>query len=245
MRIKNKVNYVIATFGDVRGSSSADPEINREYLKDYSYYLREHLKQLDKLKHNLSQITIVVNKLEYESESFIDYIDEISTSRKYKVLRRPSNEGISYGAYSYAYDTCGDDFDYYFFIEDDYIPVMNNFDKIFIKCFKEIENCGFLVAGGAECGISSSKVLHIIKDKYGVLPYSEPDSRSQVTFSSAFSEVGFKRECILKYKDFNISAGYWQHPSKAVWIYGDGPPILVPIQYLNPDIPRINVGKDY
>jgi RimJ/RimL family protein N-acetyltransferase len=127
-----KVNYVITTWSGPRRV----PNLN---------YLKNHLINLLTIKHNLSQITIVkpivegCNMSYYEIDSLINKFN-----CDVKILEKYDNMGQSYGQFFHAYETYKNEFDYYIFVEDDYMVDIDHFDKILVDEFVNQEVDGFL-----------------------------------------------------------------------------------------------------
>jgi RimJ/RimL family protein N-acetyltransferase len=127
-----KVNYVITTWSGPR----RDPNLS---------YLKNHLINLLTLKHNLSQITIVKPIVEgcdmsyYEIDSLINKFN-----CDVKILEKYDNVGQSYGQFFHAYESYKNEFDYYIFVEDDYMVDIDHFDKILVDEFVNQEVDGFL-----------------------------------------------------------------------------------------------------
>lgn len=116
-----RVNYVIATWSGNRRVPNKN-------------YLRDHILKLSTLKHNLSQVTIVkpiFNNLDEEYYNITKLIKEIGC--EVVILERHSNIGESYGQLFYTYETYKDNFDYYIFCEDDYLPHIDNFDTLLLE----------------------------------------------------------------------------------------------------------------
>lgn len=206
--INNKVNYVIATWSGPRRSG------NDGFHEDAALYLRKHLETLSQLDHHLGQITIAVPENSEEPEEFTNYLKTIpSTIRNtpVEILRR-KNIGQSYGSYSDAFLKYSDSFEFYIFIEDDYVFSKTNFDQILVQMFKSASNCGYLSSyvkhdlpnycnsrphAAVSNGISSTEVLQSIVDECGLLPYGGNstvkkvyDCTPQLNFSYAFLDVG-------------------------------------------------------
>lgn len=138
---------------------------------------------------------------------------------------------MSYGGWSDAYLQYRTDFDYYFFIEDDYVYVKDDFDSIMIETYQS-EQCGYLctlarmgrhnfVHAAISNGLASSSVLEKIVGLYGRLPYDCNDSfanynhydgDSQIGFSKAFVDNGFK----IADTTHRFRAPYWHPTDRAV-----------------------------
>jgi RimJ/RimL family protein N-acetyltransferase len=162
--MNSKVNYVITTWS----GSRREPNLS---------YLKNHLLNLLSLKHNLSQITIVkpivdgCNMSYYEVDSLISKFN-----CDVKILEKYDNVGQSYGQFFHAYESYKNEFDYYIFVEDDYMVDIDHFDKILVSEFVEQKVDGFLCSycgptptdpvGGASIsnGIISTNCLSKIYD---------------------------------------------------------------------------------
>ncbi len=127
-----KINYVITTWSGPRRA----PDLN---------YLKNHLLKLLSLKHNLAQITIVkpisigFNPVYYEVESLLSQFN-----CKVKILEKHDNLGQSYGQFFHAFQTYGVEFDYYIFVEDDYMPDIDYFETLLLSEYKSQDVKGFL-----------------------------------------------------------------------------------------------------
>jgi hypothetical protein len=129
-----------------------------------------------------------------------------SLNGRYYTYTRP-NIGGSFGGFNFAFEVS--DYDYYFFMEDDMIPVFPEYYRLALERFNSVENCGFLamvatiphkygfhVAGGT--GISSKKVLSELYSKFGMLPNSnkpwnhqEIIIRGEVPFTNEIYKMGY------------------------------------------------------
>ena len=182
----SKVCYVCCVyFGDRRCQVD-------EFEKDPLVYFREHVRSLFSLQHNLDKILFVVN-LEEEHRAIFERAREIAPSQiqgaQVELVER-ENIGMSYGAWSYAYQKYRGDYDYYIFTEDDYYFNVSNFDSYLVHKFRSLKNVGYLAAlamnptyghnwggmakvhAGNSVGISSSEVLEQLFQKFGMLPHS-------------------------------------------------------------------------
>lgn len=179
----NKVCYVCCVyFGDRR---CAVPGYNEDRL----LYIREHVKSLEEVAHNLDKIVFVFN-LEQEHFKFFEEAKNIIPERilgaNVEVITR-ENYGMSYGAWSDVYGKYRKHFDYYIFNEDDYFFVQDDFDKYLVDKFNSYTNIGYLCGAvmnpaphspwvthaGNSVGISSSKILDELFEKFGCLPHGK------------------------------------------------------------------------
>lgn len=200
-----KINYIIATWNGKR----FDARVNPKYYEDV---LKNHLKLLNEKKHNLSQITIM------KPISGIDnnyYNIELSGNTK---IIECKNEYQSYGQWLKASEKYVDLFDYFIFIEDDYIPVIDDFDNKLIEIYKEgTYLCSMTWGNGSifHCGISngiiSSNTLKKIINKIDFREWFNKYEKNnvfagkgtnfQIPFSRYFVENGIE---ILDYRDYYL-----------------------------------------
>jgi len=251
-RNRPKVNCVIACWSGSRRDQFAP------YDEDRTYYLRAQLKSLQKLEHRLDQITVVVPENPGEPENYTQFIaslpDYIGETKL--VVIRKENYGQSYGSYSHVYGKYRDQFDYYIFIEDDYIFVEDNFDTELVVTHQAMHNCGFLcslviedintpeIHAGIANGITDSKSLKLIWDKYGDLPHSNWDEAvlddvtkyntgPQIKFSRAFIEVGKGLyDLTFKYRAPFLSIGLLDVKKLLIYATMREQTLLAPVQYL-------------
>lgn len=119
-----KINYIIATWNGVR----VKPVNNIKY---YDNVLKNHIKTLNNITNSITQITIMKPKSgivnSYYNIELKDNIKIIDCENKYQ----------SYGQWLKATELFLNDFDYFIFIEDDYIPNVDNFDIKLIEIYEE------------------------------------------------------------------------------------------------------------
>ena len=175
-----------------------------ESKTDKFFFLKKQVEYLCKIKHDLDQITFVVNgdiPDGYEQEVF-------ALKEKFKLVTLSrENVGISYGAYSHAVDTFIDDFDFFIFSEDDFIFLQNNFDRIYKEKFYSIDNASMVTAVSqnydghnpkhASVSIygTSKEILKRIISDHGKLPFIDKDlgvayGGGQVYQTNLFFEYG-------------------------------------------------------
>lgn len=168
------------------------------------------------------------------------------------VVMDMENKGLSYGQWSRIFDHYRDEFSHYIFIEDDYVPVLDNFDQELHDMFEE-EDCGFLCGlyandgdnfGHGVCrtphsaisnGISSCQILDKVHGTNGFFLQNAKDSQQQVGFSKGFTDAGYAiKDWLHKYRCL-----YWPH-KEIFRMYWDNSmkDIIVPLQFLEE-------GKDW
>jgi hypothetical protein len=201
-----KTNYMIGTWSGKR---------LRDIFDQYGdvNYLKHHINQLNNISHGLTQVTIGYPSNPDESASYTEYITNLTQLNDGTpiVVMPMENDGLSYGQWSRIFEKYQNDFDYFIFNEDDYSPVTDNFDQIMLTKFNELEDCGFLCGlkfegdrykvpqgseplpchAGSVFGITSTKILKEIWQKYGALPHESGIKNGQMKFSDAFLECGY------------------------------------------------------
>jgi hypothetical protein len=146
------------------------------------------------------------------------------------------NYGMSYGAWSDAFDRNEDKYDYFIFNEDDYAFVENDWDSYLVNKFNSYEDCGYLCMvirephywndykkhAGHSTGISSNKVLKDVKNKHGYLPhskegdYSSNEQFGQVMQTFVMLELGYNIYDVRD--DYRVSFA-WTEPDSECDIY--------------------------
>lgn len=233
--------YVIATWSGQRRAG------NNVHHKNPIFYLENHFNQLRKFKHSLDKIILVSPTNGYEPGVFKRYISNLPSnigSTELELIRRP-NVGQSYGSYADAFKQ-RPDYDYYIFMEDDYAPVMDNFDEILIQMYEHSPECGYLCSyahsrppegphAAISNGIARNDILVKMRNQLGGIQYAGNitnkviySSDPQLEFSRAFMKIHTKIYDYLSYYNspFN-EAGILR-------MYGDKtlPTLIQPIQFL-------------
>ena len=185
-------------------------------------YLKKHIGQLQKLKHNLTQITIVVPHNPDEPEDFREYLNSL---KDIVVLDKSENVGASYGCWSWTYLKYKNKFDYYIFMEDDYYFIEDNFDKTMVEMYESSYNCGYLCGfvskkssthwPGNSNGIISSKVFDEYHKKAGGFLFDSEvkdgeytKESGQISFGKGFTKIGYKIHDITS--RYGCLHWYWQ-----------------------------------
>lgn len=230
------INYVLATWSGKRDSVPKTP------------YLTTHLEQLKSINHNLSQITIGYPYNPSELPDYTKYIKKLNKINDTPiVVESMENNGRSYGQYNRIFAKYKNQFKYWIFMEDDYVPVLNNFDRELINLFEENKNKhkrgGFLCQWATKWlgnpyhaaisnGITDNDSLNKVWNKFGgCLPHDKIGYKNgQVTFSRAFLDAKlFLKDIKDKYRTpyFHLTAGIQEFAPK------NSKYIFVPIQMLN------------
>lgn len=194
-KMKDNICYVCCCYlGDRRASINL-------YHEDKTIYVKEHIKSLQEINHDLSKIIFIFNLDPEHLELFEKLKKEIPKkiqNSEVEIIVR-ENYGMSYAAFNEVYKKYRTEFDYYIFNEDDYYFNVVNFDNYLVNKFNSYNNIGYLAAmavnpawnfqhtlthAGNSVGITSSKVLEVIYQKFGDLPHSKHRKNSENTFYS-------------------------------------------------------------
>lgn len=118
-----KTNYIVAFWGgDRRGQPSPTP---------IELFVNNHINFLQQNPKGIDHVTFVFSKSDnLNDQKAIDLAKQAVLSIPHKVIVR-ENQNLSYGAWGEAMKQTYQDFDYSFLIEDDYIPVHNEFLDFF------------------------------------------------------------------------------------------------------------------
>lgn len=213
---------------------------------------------LNKYKHNLGQVTFIHPDWHNGYPEYEELLQELDGSTLDNgtpiVVRRRPNVDISYGGFSDVYGDYRTKFDYYLFMEDDYLPCLDNFDSILVDILKE-KQCHYLCTlvsnttwenngiphAGMTAGICASAALEVIWQKYESLLLPDRVAQNfhwngQLLLSYPFHYCG------LKIDDFSdrYSAPFWYSQANRIEMMADtGEFILVPIQWYRGNISQI------
>lgn len=196
-----RINYVVAAYlGDRKFMDGA-------FLADRWHYLRAQVEMLRRLRHNLDQITFVIN-----TNVPLTVPEDIKAAGV--VVQRP-NRGMSYGAWSDAYAASRGKFTHYIFNEDDYLFTQQDFDRLLLDEFTKRPGvqmlCGaaypiasFPTHPAVSCMIAGTLGLEASFRKGGMLPNFSPAGtaespyphgyQSQMRFSEHILSSGYKLE---------------------------------------------------
>lgn len=126
------VNYIVCMFFGRRRSR----KINNMVENDTFHLLKKHLKFLSQCDNEITEATIIVNGK--FPDGLQQVVEECGPYKMHLTFIERDNKGFSYGAWNDAliYSlTNNKNWDYYFLLEDDYIPSKKDFYKPFV------ENC--------------------------------------------------------------------------------------------------------
>ena len=213
-----KIAYIIAAYGGNRINGNIGP-----YRSDRAVYVRDHLKQLETVKHNIDTIILVVNSPtvgQEEEAGFKRYIQTLPSTvgNSNLILERRKNIGVSYGAYNHAFKKYHADFDYFILMEDDWLPMEDNFDTTLVKILNDRPEtaylCGYLGWGfgggddphaGISNGIISSSIVRKVLEKGG-FPHSNTSGDNYD--NGQFGQVAFSQSVLPFGKITDLSDKY-------------------------------------
>ena len=171
------------------------------YNEDKKVYVKEQIKSLNEFNHNLNKIIFIFNLDPEHIELFEKIKKEIPKkiqNSDVEIIVR-ENYGMSYAAFNEVYEKYRKEFDYYIFNEDDYYFNIENFDEYMVNKFNSYNNIGYLAAlavnpawdfqhtlthAGNSVGITSSKILEELYQKFGYLPHSKHRKGHEPSFYS-------------------------------------------------------------
>jgi glucosamine-phosphate N-acetyltransferase len=215
-----KINLIISTYSGLYSTE------NKEN------YLKKNLLLINNLKTDIEQITIMKPKVDSNHIEIKDYYNfenlNLNNIKNKIVIYDCDNIGISYGQF-FTGIFKDLSFDYYIFIEDDYVPFINYFEKEFINEYlKNNDNsllCSFIYknkfwdiisyANIINEEINNISILNEKLDKYNInnLNCNIPDFSLCVLSNNAVKKIINKfnsLDCILDI--FNIKlTKIWIH----------------------------------
>ena len=226
-----KTCYVINFyFGDRRKTIDS-------YNQDRLIFYKKQIEVLEKYSHTLDKIIFNCN-LEKEDYHYVSKLFKITP--KYiqgaeVEIHFRENYGLSYGAWSDAFDRNEDKYDYFIFNEDDYFFVQNKWDSYLINKYNQYDDCGFVCPvvrephhwndykkhAGHSTNISSNKVLKEIKQKFGFLPHSDKkdyhsnERLGQINQTFSCIELGYNIYDIRD--DYRVSFAWTEKDDRDIW----------------------------
>lgn len=140
------INFVICSYGGEYPSRHYDS--SEWFKKKYLHFYLLSLNSIWNENSLIEKITIMKPKINKEHKIIEDYYDfsslDISNIKDKIQIIECENRCISYGQFFTAIENDKNNlYDYYIFTEDDYIPFLEDFDKILIDSY-DVENPNFL-----------------------------------------------------------------------------------------------------
>jgi len=132
-----KIHYIVSVYIGKRLTQS----VNRLIEKDPYHFIKKHLECLSKFKvPDISKVTFVISKNDAEiDEHAKDVLQEYDLDIPVEFILR-ENLGMSYAGWNEVIHKSlenGDDYDYFFLIEDDYVPHIDYFYNYFVEAANE------------------------------------------------------------------------------------------------------------
>lgn len=204
-----------------------------------------HFSQLSKLKHNINKIYVAASGKDFKPEIY--EIIKKYPNLNIEVIINEDNKGFAFGSWDIALKQTIDDAEFSVITEDDYIPIIDNFDQIFLDEFtddKVAYVCQLLTCESSPSGSKGAELCQgIIRhsafkdsggfqiDGYG---YCQVVEGSQGQFLKKILEHGYVvKDVIGKYRSF------YDRTTK-IWLYGNknDPEIFRPIECCKYDCDR-------
>lgn len=135
--MQTKITYIIATWLGPRRESY----YTEQFESDPYFLIKQHVTNLSVFENdNIEKIIIVVNKNDESIDTNLQIeLNKINCKIPYEIILR-ENTGFSYAAWDAGIRHCiqnETDSDYFFLIEDDYVPVQDNFYQCFLNKFSD------------------------------------------------------------------------------------------------------------
>tara|TARA_R110000772_G_scaffold2218_1_gene7674 strand:+ start:1314 stop:2012 length:699 start_codon:yes stop_codon:yes gene_type:complete len=193
-----KTNLIVVYYFGGRRRPIEKEELNPLFC------LESQVKYLLKYKHELDQITFVVNG--DIPDGYYEAIKPLEEKYNTVTINR-ENIGLSYGGFAEAASKYIEEFDFFIFLEDDWVFCHDNFDQYLSEKFKKNKNTSMVCAVSSERDIESEKahgkhasvsiycsskikIKELIK-KHGCFPYSPQGyALGQTHQTSSFFEIG-------------------------------------------------------
>lgn len=133
--MKSKITYIVATWLGPRRASYYTQRFN----EDPYFLIKQHIISLSVFSTNdIEKILIVVNENDISIDSNLQQeLSKLNCTIPYEIIIRP-NFGFSYAAWEHGIQYCLQNktlSDYFFLIEDDYVPARSNFYHYFLRKF--------------------------------------------------------------------------------------------------------------
>jgi len=193
-----KTNLIVVYYFGARRRQTIQERLNPLFC------LENQVKFLLKYKHQLDQITFVVNG--GIPDGYNQTIKPLKEKYNIVTINR-ENTGLSYGGFSEAVSKYIEDFDFFIFLEDDWVFCHDNFDQYLFEKFRKNKNTSMVCAvsskndpashalHGEHASVSiycssKEKIKEIIKNQ-GHFPYSPNGySNGQVFQTNLFFQIG-------------------------------------------------------
>ena len=242
-----KVNYVAAFY---IGPNRTFPYYQQAFKEDQLCFIRKHI-EFSEYAENIDRFSFVIN--DDISEELKKEIIQLTRGRNIELLFRVNN-GYSYGAWNDVVKRNLNDFDYFFLIEDDYLPNFTNFSLPFIQRFKEgtAYVCSLMVEISNEInelvpkdlgkfkhpsisnGMLSTAAAKKVLEKYNVIFRLQAGNTKEIGYWNQtyylknFTDLGFD---VTDTTD-EFCSPYLNTSSGEIKIYGnpEHPPLLFPIR---------------
>ena len=138
-----KAAQILATYFGERRTYPYDVENTIEILKKQI----ENLKTLD-TGYNSDLVIVNHDSGNTDAHEFLNQVDNMELKNGVvRVLNRPIiNHDMSFGSYKYAFHKYQNEYDFWFFNEDDILPVVGNFIGDMINLLESDSKVGFVAA---------------------------------------------------------------------------------------------------
>lgn len=244
------INYLIAAWHGARMFDNYCPP-----PESSTYYLEQHFKALELLDHSLDQVTVIVPELASAPQEFRDYIDNLQPSLSNGTpiaIHSRANVGRSYGGWVETCHRYKDDFTHFFLMEDDYVPVVDNFDELHMEYIRK-QGGGYVChhiskdhaacSNGIVCSASMQAAYdghqHLLRETaWEDLTKPDPICDTQRSFHKPIRDCGYKLGSIGD--KYAVAYTDWRFWPKYVLLneHSKEPPVSVPVQFIDEFLSR-------
>ncbi len=202
----DKINLVITCYDGPR----------RQTFNNSASNLLLHNYALNNYKHNVKMVTYVCTSYDVFCNEFMYALEIIRKTAKYnfEILFR-ENIGASYGSFSSVFGRNKNDYDFFIFLEDDYIISLDNFDQYLLSRYYLSEKCGFLCSfadktnaphASISIGLLPKQVLMNIWDKKKKLAFASSNEYRGLNGHEFSGQIQFSLDILdLGYSIFDTS----------------------------------------
>lgn len=194
--MSTRVNYIAAFYiGDNRSSEY----YQKAFYIDPLYFFRRHLRLIDNLD-NITRFSFVINN--DVSDVLKNEIISLANNKNLDIFFR-ENSGYSYGAWNDVILHNLNDYDYFFLIEDDYIPADKNFVQPFVNKLKN--NVCYVCSLAAEISSENNYMVSAHEGKF-----KHPSISNGMISANACRNIFKNYKSLFRIKPGKVKDdGYW------------------------------------
>jgi RimJ/RimL family protein N-acetyltransferase len=205
------VTYIVSTYFGKRRSKL----YNKFWEVDIYYFVKQHIQKLNELNNpDVQKIIFVVNHYNHMiDQGILPIIQKANSKIPIEVIFRP-NKNLSYGAWNEAIiASLEDSSEYFFLIEDDYLPSVDEFYKVFQKemdsdvCFvgQLVNFAHQKIHPSISNGLLSSPPAKWAYENYKTVFKLSPDTNDSEYLAGTLDQVIYLQYLLEKYQAKDVS----------------------------------------